>query len=94
MCSLATVGLVTADTDPRWGEIDRHLFNEGRHWTLWRHLGAHLDRVDGVDGTQFAVWAPAASHVAVVGDFNNFDVGADPMTPIASTGVWSDETSP
>ena len=80
---------MTADADPRWGEIDRHLFNEGRHWALWRHLGAHLDKDNGVEGTRFAVWAPAASHVAVVGDFNSFDVGADPMHPVENTGVWS-----
>ena len=80
---------MTADADPRWGEIDRHLFNEGRHWSLWRHLGAHRDRSDGVEGTRFAVWAPAASHVAVIGDFNGFDVGANPMRPVETTGVWA-----
>jgi 1,4-alpha-glucan branching enzyme len=75
--------------DPRWGELDRHLFNEGRHHALWRHLGAHPGAVDGVAGTWFSVWAPNAEGVAVIGDFNHFGYGADTLTPVESTGIWS-----
>ena len=71
--------------DPRWGELDRHLFNEGRHHRLWRHLGAHPHP----QGTWFAVWAPDASAVSVIGDFNDYSVGANPLVPIATTGIWS-----
>jgi 1,4-alpha-glucan branching enzyme len=78
---------VTAD--PRWGELDRHLFNEGRHHSLWDHLGAHVGVVDGVSGTWFSVWAPNSEAVSVIGDFNRFDHTADPMKSIESTGIWS-----
>ena len=71
--------------DPRWGEIDRHLFNEGRHLRLWRHLGA----LPIPDGSWFAVWAPNASAVSVVGDFNDFAVARNSLQPIESTGIWS-----
>ena len=82
---------MTANTDSvdGWGEVDRHLFNQGRHWQLWRHLGAHPGQLDGRDGTYFSVWAPAATAVSVVGDFNNFDRVAHPLRPLDSTGVWS-----
>jgi 1,4-alpha-glucan branching enzyme len=79
--------------DPRWGDLDRYLFSEGRHLRLWEHLGAHpgTDTGDdsGVVGTWFSVWAPSARLVTVVGDFNGFDRSAAPLTPIFSTGVWS-----
>jgi 1,4-alpha-glucan branching enzyme len=82
---------VTAD--PRWGEIDRYLFGEGRHLRLWEHLGAHpgfdTGLPAGVAGTWFAVWAPSAKQVTVIGDFNGFDRSASPLTPVYSTGVWS-----
>ena len=76
---------MTTVEDPRWGELDRFLFNEGRHWRLWRHLGSHAVN----DGTWFAVWAPAATAVSVVGDFNDFTTGASPLTPLYSTGIWT-----
>ncbi len=75
--------------DPRWGELDRYLFSEGRHHRLWEHLGAHPGEVDGIAGTWFAVWAPSAANVSVVGDFNHFVRGDAPLTPVHSTGVWS-----
>jgi 1,4-alpha-glucan branching enzyme len=86
-CGPGTLPPVSAD--PRWGEMDRFLFNEGRHWRLWEHLGAHVGEHRGAAGTWFAVWAPDASHVAVVGDFNGWNEGAHPMAPVHSTGVWS-----
>jgi 1,4-alpha-glucan branching enzyme len=75
--------------DPRWGDVDRYLFSEGRHHRLWEHLGAHPGSHEGQTGTWFAVWAPNAEAVSVVGDFNGFDRQAHTMTPVFSTGVWS-----
>ncbi len=76
-------------TDPRWGELDRHLFNEGRHLSLWEHLGAHPGELDGVDGTWFAVWAPNSESVSVIGDFNQFAHGVNQLRSVESTGIWS-----
>lgn len=65
-------------------DFDQYLLGEGTHRELWRVLGAHVSDA----GTHFAVWAPNARHVAVVGEFNHWDGGAHPMTPSGSTGVW------
>ena len=75
--------------DPRWAELDRYLFSEGRHLKLWDHLGAHVGEFAGLAGVWFSVWAPSAAAVAVVGDFNGFDRSSDPMHAIGSTGIWS-----
>jgi 1,4-alpha-glucan branching enzyme len=63
---------------------DLFLFNQGTHYRLYRKLGAHL--VSG--GTSFAVWAPNARAVSVVGDWNGWRPGAQPLTPRASSGIW------
>jgi 1,4-alpha-glucan branching enzyme len=55
---------------PTIGELDLHLVGEGRNEELWEKLGAHVREIDGVRGTAFAVWAPSARSVSVVGDFN------------------------
>src|SRR5207302_6301630 len=69
---------------PTLGEVDLHLFGEGRHERLWTVMGAH-----GRDGAvSFAVWAPNARQVSVVGDFNDWDGDADPMRTLGSSGVW------
>lgn len=74
------------------GELDLHLFGEGRHERLWDILGAHprsYETPDGpVDGTSFAVWAPAARGVTVVGDFDGWSGQFAPMRVLGSTGVW------
>ncbi len=70
------------------GELDLHLFGEGRHEKLWRVLGAHVRTLDGVAGTTFAVWAPNARAVRVVGDFNQWDGRVNPMRSLGSSGVW------
>ena len=67
---------------------DLYLFNEGSHVRLYEKLGAHPCVRDGKPGFHFAVWAPNAEYVSVVGDFNYWDKGADPMEPIGSSGVW------
>ncbi len=67
---------------------DFHLFNEGRHFRLYEKLGAHFGTVDGVRGTRFAVWAPNARAVSVIGDFNDWQVGASPLHHSDSSGIW------
>ncbi|WP_173932372.1 1,4-alpha-glucan branching protein GlgB [Chelativorans sp. Marseille-P2723] len=70
------------------GELDRHLFGEGRHFRLYDKLGAHPLRCEGVEGTRFAVWAPNASRVSVVGIFNDWDGRRHPMRRHPAIGVW------
>ena len=73
---------------PTLGDLDVHLFNEGRHRRLWDVLGAHHRTHQGVPGTAFAVWAPSAQAVRVVGDFNAWDGRLHPMRSLGSSGVW------
>ncbi len=73
---------------PTLGDLDLHLFGEGRHHALWRHLGAHPRRHQGADGTALAVWAPGARSVRVVGDFNSWDGRFHPMRALGGSGVW------
>ncbi len=68
-----------------WGDHDRYLFREGTHSALHDHLGAHLQ---GDGGARFAVWAPNAERVSVIGDFNGWNADADPLTPRDDSGVW------
>jgi len=67
---------------------DLYLFNEGKHLRLYRHLGAHVDSRDGADGTAFAVWAPNAEQVSVVGDFNGWKPESHPLRSRARSGIW------
>jgi 1,4-alpha-glucan branching enzyme len=69
-------------------EQDIYLFHEGTHYQVYDKLGAHPDRVDGVAGTRFAVWAPNAEHVSVIGDWNDWDKTADRMSLRGSSGLW------
>src|SRR5690242_7897588 len=73
---------------PTLGDVDLHLFNEGTHRQLWKKLGAHVRTVDGVRGVSFAVWAPNARRVSVVGDFCGWDGRVFPMRMMGSSGVW------
>ena len=72
--------LLTAD--------DLHLFNEGTHHRLYRILGARCRTVGGVDGVSFAVWAPNARRVSVIGAFNDWRRGAHPLAPAGESGIW------
>jgi 1,4-alpha-glucan branching enzyme len=67
---------------------DIYLFAEGTHERAWQWLGAHLTEQDGVSGARFALWAPSASAVAVVGDFNDWDPGEHPLQCLEDSGVW------
>jgi 1,4-alpha-glucan branching enzyme len=69
-------------------DFDLYLFAEGSHQRIYDKLGAHVELEGGVAGTRFAVWAPNAIGVSVVGDFNRWDGRENPMHPRASSGVW------
>ena len=70
------------------GELDLHLFGEGRHELIYEKLGAHAITHDGVNGVSFAVWAPAAEQVSVVGNFNAWEGTQHPMRLLGASGVW------
>ncbi len=72
----------------RLGEQDLYLFNEGSHLRLHEKLGSHLTTVDGEKGCYFAVWAPNARLVTVVGDFNGWDRGKHALAARGSSGIW------
>lgn len=70
------------------GEMDVYLFNEGTHYDIHKKLGAHVKVIDDVPGVHFAVWAPSAQRVSVVGDFNNWDGRIHQMRKLLPSGVW------
>jgi len=71
-----------------FGNDDLHYFNEGTHARLYERLGAHPVTVDGVDGCYFAVWAPNAWKVTVIGSFNDWDHERNPLQAIGLSGIW------
>jgi 1,4-alpha-glucan branching enzyme len=73
---------------PQVEEFDIYLFTQGRHWHIYRVLGAHPHHADSVEGILFAVWAPNADRVSVVGDFNGWDGRVNPMRSCGGSGVW------
>ncbi|MDJ0826010.1 MAG: 1,4-alpha-glucan branching protein GlgB [Rhodobacter sp.] len=73
---------------PVLGEIDEYLLGEGTHRRIWEALGAHVLTHEGAEGVHFAVWAPNARRVSVVGDFNFWDARRHPMRRRGATGVW------
>ena len=73
---------------PILSEFDMHLFGEGSNYRLYHKLGAHLCELDSVRGVSFAVWAPNAERVSVVGLFNQWDGRQHPMRPRGATGIW------
>ena len=68
---------------------DLYLFNEGSHLRLYEKLGSHPAEHNGQAGYHFAVWAPNADYVSVVGDFNGWDRGKNPLRPTGSSGIWA-----
>ena len=69
-------------------DFDLHLLGEGSHWQSYEKLGAHVREIAGVQGVQFAVWAPNALRVSVVGDFNRWDGRVHAMRSRGNSGVW------
>jgi 1,4-alpha-glucan branching enzyme len=69
-------------------DSDLFLFNEGSHFQLYNKLGAHVVDHEGISGTQFAVWAPNAAQVFVMGDFNGWNKSSDPLHPNGQSGIW------
>lgn len=69
-------------------EMDCYLFGKGRHYEIYKKLGAHAVIHQGVSGFYFAVWAPHAEAVSVVGEFNDWDPGANPCTSLLQSGIW------
>ena len=72
---------------PILGELDMHLFKEGNHYEIYEKFGAHLTEINGHPGCHFAVWAPNAQRVSVVGDFNGWDGRSHPMRRRLEAGV-------
>lgn len=70
-------------------EYDVHLYAEGNHYRIYEKLGAHPYEVKGKKGVHFAVWAPSAEGISVIGDFNEWKADANPMKPIAGSGIWA-----
>jgi 1,4-alpha-glucan branching enzyme len=70
------------------GAMDLHLFAEGNHYEIYKKLGAHVMEIGGVRGTSFAVWAPNAQRISVIGDFNGWDGRVHPMRKLLGSGVW------
>jgi 1,4-alpha-glucan branching enzyme len=73
---------------PQLSDFDMHLFSEGKHWHAYRFLGAHVHEADKIGGILFAVWAPNAERVSVVGDFNRWDGRSHTMRGHGSNGIW------
>ncbi|MBF0350338.1 MAG: 1,4-alpha-glucan branching protein GlgB [SAR324 cluster bacterium] len=73
---------------PQLTEYDCYLFNQGNHHQIYRKLGSHPTNIEGVDGVLFAVWAPNAQRVSVVGDFNLWDGRKNPMHLVGHSGIW------
>jgi 1,4-alpha-glucan branching enzyme len=74
------VSLITGD--------DVHLFNEGTHYDLWKKLGSHILHVGETSGVYFAVWAPNAERIGVIGDFNDWDDASHLLAPQGVSGIW------
>jgi 1,4-alpha-glucan branching enzyme len=93
--NLLDVAEIVSDDESMFGpngslltDLDIHLFNEGRHHKLWEKLGAHIAERDGVRGTIFGVWAPNAAAVSVIGDFNEWNNDAHPLSARSGSGIW------
>lgn len=69
-------------------EADRYVFGEGNHYEIYNKMGAHFMEIDGVKGVYFAVWAPNAAEVSVVGEFNDWDLSENQMNMLETSGIW------
>ncbi|MCK5684857.1 1,4-alpha-glucan branching protein GlgB [bacterium] len=68
--------------------FDRYLFSNSRHYKIYEKMGAHVKTINGKKGVFFSVWAPTATRISVIGDFNNWDGRRDPMELLRDSGVW------
>ena len=75
-------------TEQLISDFDLYLFGEGKHERIYDKLGAHPRSFDGASGSHFAVWAPNAERVSVVGPFNEWDGRRNPLAPRGVSGVW------
>lgn len=73
---------------PIMNETDRYLLNEGNYHHVYEQLGSHVCDIEGINGTVFAVWAPNAKRVSLVGNFNNWDGRCHPMRLLGNSGIW------
>ncbi|GLU56179.1 1,4-alpha-glucan branching protein GlgB [Dyadobacter frigoris] len=81
--------LKPVETITRFTDFDIHLFKQGKHFKLYEKLGSHVMEVEGVTGTYFAVWAPNASQISVIGNFNGWNKGEHGLAPRwDSSGIW------
>ena len=80
---------MTTPRDALLKDDDLHLFGEGTHRRLYERLGAHLRTVERRTGVTFSVWAPNATRVSVIGEFNDWDATADPLARLGPSGIWS-----
>ena len=69
-------------------ETDRYIFGQGNHYEIYNKLGAHLTTLEGREGVHFAVWAPNAVDVRIVGDFNGWNAYEGAMMPLETSGIW------
>ena len=73
----------------KFTDFDIHLFKEGKHYEMHKLLGSHVETIDGVAGVYFAVWAPSAKSVSVIGDFNGWNKTEHPLSARwDSSGIW------
>ncbi len=86
--AVAAIPAAPPPGSPFLTDDDVYLFNEGNHFRLYEKMGAHLTTVDGQAGVYFAVWAPNAEYVAVIGDWNGWNAGQNPLTLRGSSGIW------
>ncbi|MFN8349098.1 MAG: 1,4-alpha-glucan branching protein GlgB [Spirosomataceae bacterium] len=85
----ADPGLQAVENYSRFSEFDIYLFKSGKHYKLYEKLGSHVAEHKGVVGTYFAVWAPNAQYVSVIGDFNGWNRGSHPISPRwDGSGIW------
>lgn len=72
----------------RFTDLDHYLFGQSTHYDLYKKMGAHPDKKDGVDGVWFTVWAPCAKGITVIGEFNGWDEKVNPLTRVTENGVY------
>lgn len=78
----------SSEADFFLSDFDRYLFGSGKHWKIYEKLGSHPRNLAGVDGVNFALWAPNAQSVQVVGDFNQWDGQSHQMSKQSPSGIW------